>query len=262
MPFTLAHPAAVLPLRGVRYLRTVPLIIGAMVPDTYDYVPGKFRGYLHHAHSFQGSYTSCIVLGYALLTVLFVLRRPLTALLSARARWLCLNALAPFGRSRLEWVFAALAFLLGAWTHLLWDSFTHVEGGMVHRFAALNATVTIGAYRGPLYHVLQYVSSALGLAVVAVWYWRLPAPPASPATPGAQRSNVGPVLTLVAVAALLIGGVKGTWLYTEPTETHSAYMAIHYALTYALAWFAVLYLVAGTIVSLEETHTRAPDPGA
>jgi Domain of unknown function (DUF4184) len=258
VPFTLAHPAAVLPLRGVRYLRTVPLIIGAVVPDTYDYVPSSFRGYLHHAHSFGGSYTTCIVLGYALLTALFVLRRPLTALLSARARWLCLTALAPFGRSRLEWVFAALAILLGAWTHLLWDSFTHVEGWMVHRFAALNATVTIGSYRGPVYHVLQYVSSALGLAVIAVWYWRLPAPSASPAAPGAQRSNVGPVLMLVAVAALLIGGVKGTWLYAQD---HSEYMAIHYFLTYGLAWFALLYLVAGTIVSLEETHARVTDPG-
>ena len=65
MPFTLAHPAAVLPLRGVRYLRTAPLIVGALVPDTYDYVPANLRHLLHHAHSFAGSYTSCIVLGYA-----------------------------------------------------------------------------------------------------------------------------------------------------------------------------------------------------
>jgi Domain of unknown function (DUF4184) len=258
MPFTLAHPAAVLPLRGVRYLRTVPLIIGAMVPDTYDYVPSNFRDYLRPAHNFSiKGYALCIVLGYVLLTVLFVLRRPLTALLSVRARWLCLNALAPFGRSRLEWVFAPLAFVLGVSTHLLWDSFTHVEGRMVHHFAALNAMVTIGAHHDPVYHVLQYVSSALGLAVLAVWYWRLPAPPVSPAPPGAQRSNVGPVLMLVAVAALLIGGVKGT---SHFASEHSEYLAIHVFLTYALAWFAVLYLVAGTIVSLEETHARVPDP--
>ncbi|HXW74271.1 MAG TPA: DUF4184 family protein [Steroidobacteraceae bacterium] len=253
MPFTLAHPAAILPLRGMRYLRTAPLIVGALVPDTYDYVPANLRGHLHHAHSFEGSYTSCILLGYALLAALFVLRRPLTALLSARARWLCLNALAPFGRSRLEWVLAVLAIVLGAWTHLLWDSFTHSEGWMVHHFAALNATVTIGSYRGPVYHVLQYVSSAIGLAVVAAWYWRLPAPPASPAIPGAQRSAVGPVLMLVVAAALLIGGVKGTEKFTQH---HYEYLAIHVFLTYALAWFALLYLVAGIIVSLEDTHER------
>jgi Domain of unknown function (DUF4184) len=258
MPFTLAHPAAVLPLRGVRYLRTVPLIIGALVPDTYDYVPANLSRYLHRAHSFDGSYTICIVLGYALLAALFVLRRPLTALLSARARWLCLTALAPFS-SPLEWVFAPIAFVLGAWTHLLWDSFTHIEGSMVLRFAALSATVSIGSYHGTVYHVLQYVSSVLGLAVLAWWYWRLPAPPATPATPGARRSAVGPVLMLVLAAAVLIGGVKGSDNFSKD---HSEYQAIHVFLTWGLAWFAALYLVAGTIVSLEDTHGRAPDPGA
>ena len=258
MPFTLAHPAAVLPLRGVRYLRTAPLIIGAMVPDTYDYVPQHLRHLLLRAHSFEGSYTVCIVLGYALLAALFVLRRPLTALLSARARWLCLSALAPF-RSPLEWLFAPLAFLLGAWTHLLWDSFTHIEGWMVQRFALLSTTVTIGFYHGALYHVLQYVSSVLGLAVLAAWYWRLPAPPAAPAAPDAQRSAVGPVLMLVVAAAVLIGGVKGTEHFVEH---RSEYNAMHEFLTLGLAWFALLYLVAGVIVSLEDTHERAPDLSA
>ena len=255
MPFTLAHPAAILPLRRLRYLRTAPLIIGALVPDTYDYVPRNLRSYLHGAHSFHGSYTLCIALGYALLAVLFVLRRPLTALLSARARWLCLIALAPFSRSRLEWVLAAVAFVLGAWTHLLWDSFTHIEGVMVHRFAALSTTVTIGSYHGALYHVLQYVSSVFGLAVMAWWYWRLPAPSAPSATPAAAgaRSAVGPVLMLVAAAAVLIGGVKGIEHFVR---NRSEYEAIHNFLTQGLVWFAVLYLVAGIIVSLEDAHER------
>ena len=45
MPFTLAHPAAVLPLRGMRFLRTAPLILGAITPDVPYYVPwnlGRF----------------------------------------------------------------------------------------------------------------------------------------------------------------------------------------------------------------------------
>jgi hypothetical protein len=39
MPFTLAHPAAILPLRGWRYLRTAPLILGAMAPDLPYFLP-------------------------------------------------------------------------------------------------------------------------------------------------------------------------------------------------------------------------------
>ena len=41
MPFTLAHPAAVLPLRGVRHLRMAPLVVGAMVPDLPYYLPSR-----------------------------------------------------------------------------------------------------------------------------------------------------------------------------------------------------------------------------
>src|ERR1700719_2432525 len=178
MPFTLAHPAAILPLRGLRYLRTVPLIIGAMTPDLPYYVPARFGLIGPETHSVTGSFTTCLVLGYAALAFVFLLRRPLTALLSARARWLCLTALAPFDRRPLEWLLASVSIILGVWTHLLWDSFTHNDGWMVHRMSALSAPVVIGSYNGTVCHVLQYVSSVIGLAALAWWYYRLPAAPA------------------------------------------------------------------------------------
>src|SRR2546430_10023757 len=133
MPFTLAHPAAILPLRGLRYLRTAPLIIGAMIPDLPYYVPARFGHFGPETHSVTGSFTTCMVLGYATLGCVFLLRRPLTALLSPRARWLCLVALAPFSRRPLEWALAGVSIILGVWTHLLWDSFTHTDGWMVDR---------------------------------------------------------------------------------------------------------------------------------
>src|SRR5215469_5858432 len=125
MPFTLAHPAAVLPLRRVRLLRTAPLIVGALIPDLPYYLPAS--------HTFEGSLTSDLLFGYLALGSIFLLRQPLTALLSARARLLCLNALAPFNRRWREWALAAAAIVLGVWTHLLWDSFTHLDGWFVHR---------------------------------------------------------------------------------------------------------------------------------
>src|ERR1700731_4223353 len=183
MPFTLAHPAAILPLRGLRYLRTVPLIIGAMTPDLPYFVPAHFGLIGPETHSVTASFTTCLVLGYAALGGVFLLPRPLTALLSARARWLCLTALAPFSRRPLEWALAPVSIILGVWTHLLWDSFTHNDGWMVRRGGGLRATVAFGEYSGTVCHVLQYLSSAFGLAAMAVWYWRRPAPPAVPAEP-------------------------------------------------------------------------------
>jgi hypothetical protein len=260
MPFTLAHPAAILPLRRLRYLRTAPLVIGALIPDLPYYMPGALR-LRSQTHSFEGSLTVCPLLGYAALIAVFVLREPLTALLPARARWLCLHALAPFRRDLVEWLIAPVAIVLGVWTHLVWDSFTHTDGWMVRRMAALSATVTIGPYTGPLCHVLQYLSSVLGLVVLAVWYERLPAPAASrAASPASEpRASARPAaamaLLLVAATAVLIGAVQGIEHFAR---SGSVYMTLEVFLTHGLAWAALLYLIAGTIVALGRS---VPPPG-
>jgi hypothetical protein len=257
VPFTLAHPAAVLPLRGVRRLRTAPLVIGALAPDLFYYLPGGSTAhYQQLTHAFAHSYTIDLLLGYALLGAAWVLQRPLTALLSARARALCLRALSAFRRP-VEWVYAAPAILIGVWTHLLWDSFTHGDGWVVHRMSALSAPLMLGPHDVPMYRVLQYLSSVIGLAVLVLWYRRLPAPPAATA-PDAARSAAGPVLLLVAVAALLIGGVQGVERFAH---THSIDRALNVLLTAALTWFVALYLTAGTVLTLEHGEPHPPAGG-
>jgi hypothetical protein len=269
MPFTLAHPAAILPLRGWRYLRTAPLIIGAMVPDLPYYIPVTLGRYVPKGHTYvsplndelmfpgthtiAGSYSTCLLLGYVVLLGVFLLRQPLTALLSARARWLYLAALAPFRHEPVQWLLAPFAIIIGVWTHLLWDSFTHPHGWVVRRVSALSAPVTIGSYTGQVCHVLQYLSSVFGLVVIVVWYLHLPAPRAVHAAPGGARSSVGPVLLLVAAAATLIGAVQAT----ESWGRESIYSTGNLFLTHTLAWFGLLYLVAGTIITLERSNDAA-----
>jgi len=255
VPFTLAHPAAILPLRGIPPLhgitlvRTAPLIIGAMIPDTPYYLPAsvlRTAAAVHRipdTHTLEGTLTTCLLLGYLALAGLFALRQPLTALLSARSRALCLGALAPFARRPIEWALAGVAIVLGVWTHLLWDSFTHLDGWMVRRFAVLRAPLTLGSYQGTVCHLLQYLSSALGLAVLALWYSRLRTPPAALAHGDGARS--GPVLLLIAGAAILIGGVQATAFFDHSANV---YRTLNIFLTRGVAWFALLYLVAGAIV--------------
>ena len=254
MPFTLAHPAAVLPLRRVRHLRIAPLIVGAMVPDVPYYLPGHLARYVPMTHVFAQSFTVDLLLGYALLASLVVLQGPLTALLSARARALCLRALLPLHRP-IEWLFAAPAIVLGVWTHLLWDSFTHLDGWMVHRVEVLSAPLVFGPYTGTVYHALQYLSSVAGLSVLVLWYVRLPTP-AVATSPEAVRSAAGPVLLLVMVAALLIGGVQGMQQFQH---THNVYNTLDVLLINTLFWFAALYLTAGIVLTLEH---GAQFPGA
>ena len=255
MPFTLAHPAAVLPLRGVWRLRMAPLIVGAMAPDVPDYLPGGLGRYVAVTHRFAHSLTIDLLLGYLVLAALFVLQRPLTALLLPRARALCLCALAPFGRAS-EWALAAPAIVLGIWSHLLWDSFTHPEGWMVQRIAALNAPLVLGPWQGSVYHALQYVSSVVGLCVLAVWYGCLPAP-ARESRRDAARSAAMPVLLLALTAALLIGSVQAV---VQFGHTHSVYLTIDVLLTHGIAWFGALYLIAGVVLTLDQRPAeRTPE---
>ena len=259
MPFTLAHPAAILPLRRIRFLRAAPLVIGAVTPDVPYYLPLGASGHPLRlgidTHSLVSSFTVDLPLGLALLVLAVLLREPLTALLPARARWLCLGALQPFRRRAAEWLFAPLAILIGVWSHLLWDSFTHGDGWAVRHIPALNDTVTLGWYRGDIFHILQYLSSALGLTVLAWWYARQQVPPGALAGDDSRRAHAGPALLLIAGAALLIGGVESLRYYSH--SEGAVYQTLDVLLTRGLAWFVLLHLFAGAVVTLEHRSGAA-----
>jgi hypothetical protein len=248
VPFTLSHPAAILPLRRLKPLRTVPLVLGALAPDFSHYLPTSVRAWFPYTHNLAASWRVCVPLCLGVIACCYLLRAPLTALMSARARWLCLTAIEPFGKHPVEWLLAPLSILLGAWSHLLWDSFTHGNGWMVRHYAVLHAQFTIGSYATTVNRVLQYLSSVAGLAILAVWYWRLPAPDPLPLEARTGRPPAGPVLALCAAAATLIGGVQAT---SSLERIPSIYLGLETFLTHGLAWFAVLYLVAGTVLTLE-----------
>ncbi len=259
MPFTLSHPAAVLPLRGVGFLRTAPLIIGAMTPDVPYYLPltpgGRLMRLGFDTHSLGGSCTVDVGLGMALLLAVVLLREPLTVLLSARARWLCLEALEPFRHRAREWLLAPIAIVIGVWSHLLWDSFTHFDGWAVRQIPELSERVTIGWYSGEIYHILQYLSSALGLTILALWYRRLDVPLGALAGQDARRAHAGPALLLIVGAALLIGGVEAQRYYSH--SLGAVYQTLDVLLTRGIAWFVLLLLFAGAVVTLEHRAAAA-----
>jgi len=244
MPFTLAHPAAVLPLRRARLLRTVPLIIGAMAPDVPYYLPWRISKYIPPAtHTALGTLTLDLPIGLMLLFFVWLLRAPLAAPLGPGAQAKCFAALERFGRRPSNWALAPLSLLIGTWTHLAWDSFTHPDGWMVSRISALSAPVSLFSYTGELCHVLQYASSVFGLAVLAIWFARLPAPDVR----SAERAGGGPLLlALLFAVAAAAGGFETVEhiLWHIPARYHLFYLL----LTRTTAWFALLYTVAGIVI--------------
>ena len=258
MPFTFAHPAAVLPLRRrLKALQTVPLIVGSVAPDLPYYLPMRFNRLLMlDTHTFSGVFWLDLPFGMVLLLFGFVFRRPLTALLSPRARALCLQSVQHFRDQPLHWVWAPFAIILGAWTHLLWDSVTHDNGWVVRRVSALSAPISLGGYTGSLCHVMQYVCSIAGLLILWIWFRRLPAPPVEAPGAGTVSSSARTAILLVVCAAgAAIGGYRGV---QAALENDSYYRVMYTLLTRACAWFALLYFLAGILV----TFSRKPEPVA
>lgn len=209
MPFTLSHPAAVLPLPRKRLVLSA-LVVGSMAPD-FPYFIRLVEDTGRLGHSFFGLLYFSVPVGFLMLWLWHkLLKQPLLALaprhLSTRLSEDDLRF--PFGGwKRASWIL--LSLYLGALLHVFWDGFTHAYGLFVPLIPFLGRTV----YRGlPLYHLLQYVSSVVGLAIMAVAYWRwaertpaLPRPVVEPLTIG---NRLVVAVTAVAVA-LAIGACTG-----------------------------------------------------
>ncbi|MGW5654781.1 DUF4184 family protein [Streptomyces humi] len=180
MPFTLSHATAVLPAvrgDGTGRGRLVPavLVAGSFAPDLTFYAASAVpdaMGFGGFTHSFTGVFTVDVLFSWALVALWLLVREPLVALLP-RARQGRLAALlrcgAPRARAGLSltarWYVSAV---LGGLTHVVWDAFTHHDRWGSRLVPAIGRNVS-GV---PLYTLLQYGSSAVSAAVLAVFLVR------------------------------------------------------------------------------------------
>jgi hypothetical protein len=199
MPFTLAHPAAALPLARPLGRFGVPsaLVIGSLAPDAGYFLPLPVpRG---GTHGLPSLVLFCLPVGLAAyLAYHAVLKHPLAALAprSVQARLAPVLG-APGALPAAPWSGVLLSLLAGAATHLAWDSFTHFGTPLVDAAPLLRARLfSVLGHPVFLVKLLQHLSTALGLALLAHWTRRWlraaprPAQPAPPPVPFAIRSGV------------------------------------------------------------------------
>ena len=257
MPFTFAHPAAILPLRRSRFMQTVPLIIGSLVPDVPYFFPGRIGRVFPDTHTLYGSFAICLPLGMALLVLTLLLREPLTVLLGARVRHICLRSIERFNARPLHWPIALLSILIGSWTHIAWDSFTHQTGWTATRVAALSAPISLFGWDTATSHLLQYVSSVFGLVVLAIWFRSLVVRvPAAIIEDQSRPRASWLVLTVISLASVLIGVSRAYLAWHASTYYHLGYLL----LTRTIGWFTVLYLAAGVVTLL--SRRLEPEPAS
>jgi hypothetical protein len=168
MPFTLSHPAAVLPLvrPAARFRATSALVIGSMIPDLPYFIPWPRTTF--GSHSLIGLLTFCVPVGLVAVIIFeLVLRRPLIFLLPESLRHSMSRQLEPIPVLHTA-VAAILALLLGAFTHILWDSLTDPNSiTLGHTPWAQRNLITIGGYHLYVYRLVEHCGTLLGAGAIA-----------------------------------------------------------------------------------------------
>ncbi|MED2253911.1 DUF4184 family protein [Brevibacillus parabrevis] len=178
MPFTFSHPAIVLPLRKFAWVSFPALVLGSMAPD-FEYFL-RLAPYSVYSHTTLGLFTFDL----PLVMLLYLLYRfgVEKGLLAVVPLWVAKGLAgdkgwdqADRGRGRgffLSFVIFAYSALLGSFSHVLWDSFTHDRGSMVERFALLQQRISLAAWEVPVYKLLQHGSTLLGGLAIVYVIWR------------------------------------------------------------------------------------------
>ena len=180
MPLTFCHPAIVLPLKKLKpnWFSMTRLIIGSMSPDLEYF--SRMEILATHSHLFWGVlyFDLPIALIYCFVFHLFV-------------RNILINHLPDFFKERFtqflnfdwinyfkkNWLIVIVSIIIGAYSHLFWDAFTHEWG----YFAKLIPTLQEVWFTKPIevkgYKFLQHFSTFLGAIFIAFWIYKMPKEP-------------------------------------------------------------------------------------
>ncbi|MEO8204912.1 MAG: DUF4184 family protein [Chthoniobacterales bacterium] len=248
MPFTLSHPAAVLPfVRWTpKWLSFAAMVIGSLTPDVSYFFPRPRVS--AWAHTFPGSFAWDLPVGIVLFGFFLFLREPLCRLLPSPNRELLL----PLAQEKIRWspAFAlkiGFSVLLGVWTHTLWDSFTHQHGFFVERIPALSRTLfVVWNIDIPCFWVVQHISTFAGLGILigAYIFWLRSKGVKNPLRLKADGWRYA-LWSFVLIIPIFLSGVSSmhmAWRGANLTVWYSA--LCHFALYYMGFLFFVLLFLA------------------
>lgn len=173
MPFTFSHPAIILPFHSLtkKWFSLTGLIIGSLTPDFEYFLRMTIKG--EYGHTLAGVFWFNLPLSI-LLTFLFhcIVKNAL------------FNHLPPFFRKRFytfkqfnwnnyfvkNWLIVIISIIIGTFSHLFWDAFTHYDGYFVEKIPYLKKNLL----SIPLFNILQHTSTLIGGLIIFLAIYKLP----------------------------------------------------------------------------------------
>jgi len=165
MPFTFSHPALILPLAYLskRWFSLTGLIIGSMIPDFEYFI--RMRMSSQYSHTISGVFWFDLPL---VILVAFIFHNIIRNSLYSNLPRFLQERLITFidfnwnSYFKQNWIVVIISALIGIFSHLLWDSFTHETGYFVEKFTSLNNNIILLSSPVPVFRILQHVSTLTG----------------------------------------------------------------------------------------------------
>ncbi|HMG92771.1 MAG TPA: DUF4184 family protein [Chryseolinea sp.] len=171
MPFTPAHPAIILPFIRSRYFSATGLIAGSMSPDFEYFFKMSVSSVYSHTVAGLFYFDLPVTILIALVFHLIVKKNliyNLPLFLQKKFQALLEFDFVKYLKEHV-WIFV-ISGLLGAASHILWDSFTHNNSFFAQTLPVYKSVhVPFDGVRYPLFYALQHISTAVGLTVVLIY---------------------------------------------------------------------------------------------
>jgi hypothetical protein len=176
-----------------------------MSPDFEYFVHGELTGTF--AHTLRGLALFDIPMTFLVAAVYHALVKPV--MVAVAPAWFRREAVAaPWREQWTAWavVSVVVSAAIGAFSHLVWDSFTHANGWGVAHFPVLHRLYDVPVLGTlALHRILQHACSVIGLIVLGVLVIRaLRRSPRIEAAPRVWSRIVFVACVAVAIAALLV----------------------------------------------------------
>lgn len=174
MPFTFAHPAIVIPLKRNKTERfdVTALVLGSMAPDFEYFI--RFKAHGVWGHTFIGFIflNLPLVLVSALLWNYVIKKSFIYSLPKRMQPYFTLFLYKRWEiRSIKAFVNFVISAIIGMFSHVLWDSFTHADSFFVNRIPFLSECIDIFGMKIAIYKILQHGSTLIGFGIIFIYLY-------------------------------------------------------------------------------------------
>jgi hypothetical protein len=177
MPFTFSHPAIVLPLTFLprQWFSLTGLIIGSLTPDFEYFLRMRIKS--NYSHTVDGLFWFDLPLGLLLAFIFHnIVRNSLYNNLPTflKSRFLTFKQFNWNLQFKKNWFVVSISILIGAASHIFWDSFTHDNGYFIQKIPELQNSVVFLDKQIPVLKILQHASTLIGALIITFTIYKMP----------------------------------------------------------------------------------------